>query len=53
MVGSYLYFVNLEDLKDIVKEAGLDIFDIEKFEFTEKNMTKLDSWYHMVLRKYS
>lgn len=43
MVGSYLYFVNLEDLKDIVKEAGFDIFDIEKFEFKKKNMTKLDS----------
>lgn len=42
MVGSYLYFGNLEDLKDIVKEAGFDIFDIEKFEL-KKNMTKLDS----------
>lgn len=51
MAGSHLYFTTLDDLREIVKEAGFEIFNIEKFEFTERNMTKLNSWYHVVLKK--
>ena len=49
--GRYLYFTTKDDLEKMVNAAGLEISNIELYEFTQRNMTKLNSWYHVILKK--
>ena len=51
MEGGHIYFPELEELKEMVAEAGFELYNIEQYEFTERNMSKLNSWYHLALRK--
>lgn len=51
MAGGHIYFPTLDELKMVVSEAGFKLENIEQYEFTERNMTKLNSWYHLLLIK--
>ena len=45
------YFPTIKDLKEIYKKAGMKILSIEKEEFTEDNMHKINSWYNVLAKK--
>ena len=51
MDGVYYYIPTLEEIKGIFIDAGLFVEKVELFEFTENNMEKLNSWYHITARK--
>lgn len=51
MEGGHIYFPSLSELKEMVESAGFELWNTELYEFTERNMTKLNSWYHLSLKK--
>ena len=49
--GFLYYFPSLETIKDIYSEGGFEVTNVEKYEFTQLNMTRLNSWYHVTAKK--
>lgn len=49
--NAYVYTSELEEIRMMVKESGLIVEDVEKYEFTENNCSVLNSWWHIIVRK--
>lgn len=49
--GFVYLFLSLEELKEIFKECGFEVINVETFEFTQDNGKNLNSWYHITARK--
>lgn len=48
----YIYlFLPLEEWKEIFKECGFEVINVETFEFTQDNGKNLNSWYHITAKK--
>ena len=49
--GLYLGIYSLADIKEMVKESGLTIENIELYELTQDNQNTKNSWWHITLLK--
>lgn len=49
--GCFHYFADENDIHYIFSSAGLEIISIDNFSYTENNKTKLNSWYHVIVKK--
>lgn len=50
--GGFTYLIlTLDELKEIVEKCGFQITNVETYEFTKNNGSKLNSWYHVTAKK--
>ena len=49
--GLQITILPLEKLKNIIRQAGFEIKELELYEFTQKNMSIRNSWWHIEIIK--
>lgn len=49
--GFTYLFLSKEELKEVVEECGLQVVNMETYEFTKNNGNNLHSWYHVIAKK--
>ena len=49
-LGARYHFFNKDTLENVYKQAGFEIVSVDKFEYTENNGKRKNSWYHVIAK---